>query len=166
MDLSDCIISLTGFMGSGKTSVGRELATRAGFAFVDLDDEILAACGRTPARIIRAEGEQAFRRIECSVLRDVLDSAHGRVILALGGGTILTDEARELILSRTRCIFLDASEETILRRTGADTSSRPLFNVDLIQERLPFYRQAHYVISTDGLDVSGVVDSILERKIV
>ena len=166
MDQSDTIISLTGFMGSGKSSVGRELACRLGWDFVDLDSEVEAAAGCSIPELFRNEGETVFRRLEAETLESLLNTMPRPFVLSLGGGTILSDMPRRLILERTRCIYLSASEDEIVRRIGSDTSSRPLFDPSRIQQRLPYYRQAHYTVSTDNLTVRQVVDSILERKIV
>ena len=84
------IISLTGFMGCGKSSTGRELAARLGAHLVDLDTQIVARSGRTIPELFR-EGEEAFRRVELDTLRAVLDEADaagGDTVLALGGGAL------------------------------------------------------------------------------
>lgn len=166
MDAPKKIISLTGFMGAGKSSVGSELARRLAWPFVDLDAEIELMDGRSIPSIFRESGEPAFRQLEIKALAQVLRTHERPFVLSLGGGTICMDEAREQILSETECIFLNASEAEILRRVGPDSSSRPVFSLARMQERLPFYRQAHYEISTDGKSVQQVVDGILERKIV
>lgn len=166
MDSSKNIISLTGFMGAGKSTVGWELACRLGWPFVDLDAEIEAAAGLAIPDFFQKYGEAAFRALEIRTLKQVLESRETPFVLALGGGTICSDEARKAILDRTCCIFLDASEGEIVRRVGPDTSSRPVFDIVRMQKRLPFYRQAHYEISTDGKSVQQIVDEILEREIV
>lgn len=166
MDSPNKIISLTGFMGAGKSSVGRELSRRLGWAFVDLDEQIALLDGRSIPAIFSESGEDAFRSLEIKTLKQVLETRQRPFVLALGGGTICLDKAGELVLSRTTCVFLDASDDEILRRIGSDTTSRPVFNLARKQERLPFYRQAHYEIPTDGKSVQQVVDEILEREIV
>lgn len=166
MDISETIISLTGFMGSGKSSVGRELASRLGITFVDLDDAVISLAGLSIPEIFTYVGEPGFRALELKALERTFATCRPPYVLALGGGTFTVDEARELVLSRTKCIFLDASADEITRRLGSDTSSRPLFDVSLIKKRLPLYRQAHFEVCTDGLTVAETVDSILEREIV
>ena len=166
MDSPKDIISLTGFMGAGKSTVGRELACRLGWPFVDLDSEIEIQAGLGISDFFRKYGETAFRILEIRTLKQVLKNREAPFVLALGGGTICSDEAREAVLDRTFCIFLDASEAEILRRVGPDTSSRPVFDIARMQKRLPFYRQAHYAISTDGKSVPQIVDEILEREVV
>lgn len=166
MDASETIISLTGFMGSGKSSAGRELASRLGIAFVDLDSKVAELAGMSIPEIFSLSGEPGFRALELKALETVLDGCTPPYVLSLGGGTFTIDAARELVLARTRCIFLNASEEEIVKRIGGDPSSRPLFDVSLIKKRLPLYRQAHFEVLTDGLTVGQTVDCILERKIV
>lgn len=166
MDASETIISLTGFMGAGKSSVGRELASRLGVGFIDLDDQVVLLAGLSIPEIIFQLGEQGFRALELRALEQTLSECRPPFVLALGGGTITIEAARELILSKTRCIFLNAAEDEIIKRVGGDSFSRPLFDVSLIKKRLPLYRQAHFEISTDGLTVGQTVDRILEGKIV
>ncbi len=148
-------ISLTGFMGSGKSSTGRELARILGLAFVDLDDVVVSREGRSIAEIFR-EGESAFRAAELSALSSLLDEceASGRpVVLALGGGTLTVDRARDEVLARTNCVYLRTRLSTIRERLGHADSSRPLFkDADrLYEEREPQYSTAHHTVDTDGL---------------
>lgn len=166
MESPEKIISLTGFMGAGKSSVGKELARRLGWSFVDLDDEVVLLDGRSIPAIFSESGEDAFRQLEIKALEKVLKMPRGPIVLALGGGTICLDKAREMILTGTHCIFLNASDAEIVGRVGPDTSSRPVFDLARMQKRLPYYRQAHHEISTDGKSVQQVVDEILERQIV
>ena len=152
-------ISLTGFMGCGKSSTGRALAERLGARFVDLDAEIVARDGRPIPEIFREGGEVAFRAVELETLRAVLDeaaSAQGDVVLALGGGTLTVPAAREIILAETECVFLRTRLETIRERLGAADASRPLFAA-----RAPIYAQAPHVVDTDGLTPDAVADAIL-----
>ena len=159
-------ISLTGFMGCGKSSTGRALAERLGARFVDLDAEIVARDGRPIPEIFRDGGEAAFRAIELETLRAVLDEAAqapGDVVLALGGGALTLPESRELIFSRTRCVWLRTSLETIRERLGAADASRPLFAdaEALFARRAPIYAQAPFAVDTDGLTPAEVASAIL-----
>ena len=160
-------ISLTGFMGCGKSSTGRALAERLGARFVDLDAEIVARDGRPIPEIFREGGEVAFRAVELETLRAVLDeaaSAQGDVVLALGGGTLTVPAAREIILAETECVFLRTRLETIRERLGAADASRPLFADAemLFERRTPIYAQAPHIVDTDGLTPAGVADAILD----
>ena len=159
-------ISLTGFMGCGKSSTGRALAERLGARFMDLDAEIVARDGRPIPEIFRAGGEAAFRAVELETLRAVLDeaaSAQGDVVLALGGGTLTVPAAREIILAETECVFLRTRFETIRARLGAADASRPLFAdaEALFAARAPIYAQAPHAVDTDGLTPAAVADAIL-----
>jgi len=94
-------VFLLGFMGAGKTSVGQALARRLGWGFVDLDQQIERRAGRTIAEIFAGSGEDAFRRIETAVLRELLAKlGHGSpLVVALGGGTPVREENAALLAS-------------------------------------------------------------------
>lgn len=162
------ILSLTGFMGCGKSSTGRALAARLEARFVDLDEEIVLRAGRTIPEIFR-DGEDAFRAVELETLQAVLDAAdaaQGDTVLALGGGALTLPEARGIIFSRTRCVWLRTRLETIRQRLGDVDSSRPLFaNADaLYARREPLYAQAPFAVDTDGKtpdEVAGEIITIL-----
>ena len=159
------ILSLTGFMGCGKSSTGRELASRLGARFVDLDERIVARSGRAIPDIFRAGGESAFRAVELETLRDVLDDTgeNETLVLALGGGALSLPEARALIFSRTRCVWLRTRLETIRQRLGATDASRPLFqDADaLYARRESLYAQAPFVVDTDEKTPAEVAGEII-----
>ncbi len=122
-------VALVGFMGAGKTTVGRELARRLHWEFVDLDDTIVAREGRSVAEIFRDAGEAAFRRAETAALRAVLrgPATTQGLVLALGGGAYV--QARNVALlerARVAVIFLDAAPEILLKRCCASGVERPL----------------------------------------
>ena len=116
-------IVLVGFMGSGKSSVGRELARRFGVPFVDVDAWIEAAAGCRIRDLFAREGEPAFREREKAALREVL-SVKGCVI-ATGGGAFADEENRVLLRSYAPVVYLDTAVETLLERLSADLG-RPL----------------------------------------
>lgn len=152
-------------MGCGKSSTGRALAARLGARFVDLDEEIVARAGRPIPEIFR-DGEDAFRAVELETLQAVLDAADaadGDTVLALGGGALTLPAARELIFSRTRCVWLRARLETIRQRLGDADASRPLFtNADALHvRREPLYAQAPFAVDTDGRTPDAVASAIL-----
>ena len=160
------IISLTGFMGCGKSSTGRALAARLGAHFVDLDEVIVARAGRSIPEIFREGGEAAFRQLELEALLAVLDAADaekGDTVLALGGGALTRSEAREIIFARTRCVWLRTSLETIRQRLGSADASRPLFaDADaLYASREPLYAQAPFAVDTDEKSPAEVADEIV-----
>jgi shikimate dehydrogenase len=153
-------IILTGFMGSGKTTVGRLLAESLGVAFVDLDDEIKRICGCSIAEIFARDGEDAFRKVETDVYREYLKRP-GSLIIATGGGLIVREENRRLTEEFGALnVFLDAPVELLWERIKADRS-RPLAgNTDepeserfmkvarLFEARLPEYQEHGDVIIT------------------
>lgn len=157
------IISLTGFMGCGKSSVGRELAARLGARLVDLDEEIAVRSGRPIPEIFRTGGEELFREIELETLRAVLDEAVGDTVLALGGGALTLDAARELIFRCTRCIWLRTRLDTIRERLGQTDPSRPLFAdaEALFARRETLYAQAPLALDTDGRTPAEIAEAIL-----
>ncbi len=166
MSNPDVNLYLVGFMGTGKTTVGRAVAVRLGFTFVDSDHEIERASGRTIARIFAEDGEPAFRRME----RTFIESGHapnGRVV-ACGGGLVVQPGMLELVQSRGIVVCLHATLETILSRTSG-TNHRPLLAVadpterirTLYAEREPIYRRAGSVILTDGRPLLEVVGHVV-----
>src|SRR5512134_1224561 len=160
-------VVLVGFMGSGKTSVGRKLARKLRAGFVDVDERIERAAGRPIRDIFSAEGEPAFRAREKAALRDAL-SVPGRVV-APGGGAFLDEENRALLSAYAPVVFLSARAETLLARLPG-ISDRPLLRGadrgrvvrDLLARRLPGYRKADHTVVTDGLTVDEVADRIVE----
>src|SRR5688500_14997164 len=119
-------IVITGFMGSGKTSVARELARRLDLAMVDLDERITEREGRSPAQLIIDEGEKAFRAIESEVLRELLEKGTASVI-ALGGGAWI-EEVNRNVINQHSClsVWLDVPFEVCWSRIEASGDDRPL----------------------------------------
>jgi shikimate kinase len=144
------LIFLTGFMGAGKTTVGRELADRLGWPFLDLDDEIEARAGATVAEIFAARGEAEFRRLEREALAGALGRETG--VVAAGGGTFAEPEVLEAARARGLVVFLNPSFQTIVGRIGGrGKTDRPLFRDEtaalaLYRERLAGYRRADLVV--------------------
>ena len=124
--LMDRRIVIVGFMGCGKTTVAEALARQFGCQAIDLDSFITERAGRSPAEIIREDGEPAFREIETAALRDVLQAKKGRVI-ALGGGA-WTIEANRSTVAEHDClsVWLDAPFELCWERIAVDKAVRPL----------------------------------------
>ncbi len=161
------IISLTGFMGSGKSSVGAALAALTGAHFADLDTVVAGREGR-PIPEIFLNGEEAFRRAELSALLELLDAAEaseGDSVLALGGGTLCGEQARREVFSRTESVHLRTSLPVIRERLGDEDLSRPLFKdaERLFAERAATYAAASVTVDTDRLsveEVAGVIKDI------
>jgi shikimate kinase len=132
------IISLTGFMGCGKSSVGRKLSQLLCCSFMDLDAVIETQTGRSIPEIFASDGETAFRDIERDVLTDVLSatmavSSRGPLILSLGGGTVMTPECEKLIHENTLCVYLRTSVETLVSRLSSEAEGRPMLNAGRTQ---------------------------------
>jgi len=168
------MVCLTGFMGSGKSTVGRMLAAQLAWHFVDLDSDIERHTGLPIAQIFEQKGEPVFRDIEHDCLTRVLGWASerdARVVLALGGGTFAQPRNAALIHNvdspargGIAVVWLDCVIELMLQRCVL-MGDRPLFRDEasfrrLYQERLPFYRQADYRIESGGESIR-VVEQIL-----
>ena len=163
-------IALVGFMGAGKTTVGRALATRLGWRFEDLDDLIQAREGRSVEQIFHQHGEAAFRNLERLVAHEVLSERRsGPLVLALGGGAFPQESVQEILReARIPAVFLDASDEELFRRSGQQEVIRPLRRDleqfrQLCEQRRPAYLKAHLCIETGGKEIETVVGEILLR---
>jgi shikimate kinase len=160
-------IVLVGFMGSGKSSVGRELSRRFGVPFVDVDERIESAAGSPIRDLFAREGEPAFREREKAALRDAL-SVKGCVI-ATGGGAFSDEENRALLRSYAPVVYLEAAVETLLGRLAGDLG-RPLLRGgdregvvrELLSRRVPGYRTADVTVRTDGRTVEEVAGQVAD----
>jgi shikimate kinase len=178
-------IVLTGFMGAGKSTVGRILAARLHWPFVDIDSLITAEHGRTVAQIFADHGEEHFRRLEAEAIARFLDPLHQdplhmheQAVVALGGGAIETEAVRQLLFPETASemetvtIYLSAPLSELLARCHVGQADpeeapvRPLLTApespeDRLARRLPHYRRAHLTVDTGGIAAVAVVDRIL-----
>ena len=160
------MITLTGFMGSGKTTVGKVLADFLGCPFMDLDDLIVKKAGKSIPEIFAEDGEPAFRQLEARLLRQTVEKyTENTVVLALGGGAVTAPASAALLREKTVCIYLRASLETLLQRLEGETTGRPLADASLaarLAAREPIYEEtAHVIIDTDGLTPDEVADEII-----
>lgn len=162
-------IVLTGFMGAGKSTVGDLLAEKLAWTFVDVDKEIEARAGMTVAAIFAERGEQAFRALEATVIRNL--SEREELVLALGGGALETESTRTLWneLGCTCVVFLDAPLEVLVERCLAQPGpvERPVLAdrdrlLRRFESRLPHYRAAHVTLATQALSPAEVADRILD----
>ena len=163
-------ITLIGMMGSGKTLVGRYLALRLGWTFIDLDEQIVKEAGRSIADIFATDGEPAFRALELKTLTEVIISSDTRTVLSLGGGTILQPACASLVKEHSLCVRLTASVSTLCDRLKSDRK-RPLLRGTepledrisrLLTERDPAYTAAADLsIPTDARSVDDIIDDIL-----
>lgn len=162
---------LVGFMGSGKSTIGRALAHRLGWSFFDLDDEIEAAEKTTIAELFDGRGEPEFRRIEAAILRQHVQwIGRGRPsVLALGGGAFIEPANRELVAEHGLAIWLDCPFETVQRRV-AKASHRPLARDPekfeaLYQSRRDTYALADMHIAIHSDDPSVAVDAVFDHPL-
>lgn len=179
------IISLTGFMGCGKSSVGRKLSELLACDYIDLDDIIETYQGKTIAEIFRSDGEAAFRRMESEALEQILsDSATlmqemsqrdmtgvPSLILALGGGTVSIPDCARMVHEKTLCIYLRATIDTLVENLTSESAKRPMLSghsslrgriADLMSARSDIYEKtAHIVIDTDGKTTEHIAAGII-----
>lgn len=158
-------IYLVGFMGTGKTSVGRQLVKKKKLRFVDLDELIETKQKRSIADIFAKEGEPYFRKLEHETLKEAVNQ--DKLVVACGGGIVINPENIKLMQDTGTIICLTAKPEVILDRTS-NSQHRPLLNIEnpkekisaLLQARAPFYAKADITIDTSELLVDEVVQSI------
>ena len=160
------MIALTGFMGSGKSTVGARVADALGCLFLDLDDLIVKKAGKSIPDIFAQDGEVAFRALEARILRQTVEKyAESTMVLALGGGAVTTPASASLLHEKTVCIYLRASLDTLMQRLEGESAGRPLADGSMaarLAERAPLYEKtAHVVIDTDGLTPDEVADEII-----
>ncbi len=160
-------IVLIGFMGCGKSTVGKKLAGALSYEFRDTDSMIEEAYGKTISKMFEEEGEEYFRRAETELLRKLSGEARG-LVLATGGGMPMREENASLLRKIGTVIFLEAKIETILERLQNDTG-RPLADGEdrekrlrpLYEKRLPVYREAaDYILDTEGKSFYAIIEEI------
>ena len=161
-------VVLVGPMGSGKTTVGRRLSEELGVNFYDADHEIIDKTGVSIDHIFDVEGEEGFRKRESDVLKELCSKDN--IVLATGGGAVISKENRFEISKTGSVIYLLSSVDQILRRT-AKSKTRPLLKkssnkrktiTDIIEARDPLYREiATIIIDTNGKKLNEVIHEIL-----
>ncbi|MCX5714476.1 MAG: shikimate kinase [Candidatus Omnitrophica bacterium] len=162
-------IYLVGFMGTGKTMVGRELAKKKKWQFVDLDELIELREKRLVKDIFAKEGEAHFRRIEKQALKEI--AKEKKFVVSCGGGIVLDKGNIDIMKETGRIICLKASADVILKRTSG-SAQRPLLNVAqpkekiefLLKLRAPYYALADTCIDTSRISVSQVVEKIIKLR--
>lgn len=156
-------------MGTGKSTVGPILAARVGARFIDTDDEIARATGRSVPDLWRDEGEAAFRARESKMVETLLAKGAPFAVVAFGGGTVTTRATRHLALDCATLVTLTAAPETMVARIS-DFASRPNLAVGgdpvararaLLEARAEAYAECHAMLATDALDPDSVADAVL-----
>jgi shikimate kinase len=160
-------IVLTGFMGSGKSTVGPLLAGRLGWNFLDVDDVIEAEAGATISELFARHGEAQFRDREYATIARLATA--DALVLALGGGAIERTETRDLLLASngTLLVHLEVELATTLARCAGTEHTRPILAdqanlANRYSRRVPLYRSAHVSIPVDTLTPDQVVDAVLK----
>jgi len=163
-------IALIGFMGTGKTAVGKALAEKLGRKFVELDSLIEQKAGKSIPDIFQQDGEIAFRELEMRVAEEVANKK--KAVIACGGGIVLNKINIDRLRQQSRVVYLTASPEAILKRVSSEEGQRPLLEVDnptlaireMLSFRKPFYeRAADITIDTSKLDINSVAEQIINK---
>jgi len=163
-------IALIGFMGTGKTAVGKALADRLGKEFVELDSLIVQKAGKTIPEIFNQDGEVAFRELEIEVAKEA--AKRKNAVIACGGGVVLNEINIERLRKGCIMVYLTASPRVILKRTSSDENERPLLMKpnkalhiqELLKFRKPFYeRAADIKIDTSKLDIDSAAEQIIKK---
>lgn len=150
-------------MGAGKTTVGRTLARKRGFDFIDLDELIETQAGKSVEQIFAELGEDEFRRLESETLKSCAELE--RMIISLGGGAYISEENRRIVKMAGISVLLDCPIEVCISRVSYD-GSRPLLGQEsevraLYDKRLPYYRLADHTISSGEDSPEEIADKII-----
>ena len=163
-------IALIGFMGAGKTAVGKALAEKLGKKFVEMDSLIEQKAGKSIPEIFQQDGEVAFRELEIEVTKEV--AKKNNAVIACGGGLVLNKINIDRLRESSTIVYLTASPRVILKRVSGEEGQRPLLEVDnptltiseLLRFRKPFYdRAADIKVNTSKLDINAVAEQIIEK---
>lgn len=165
-------VFLIGYMGSGKTTLGRGVETRAHIAFIDLDQYIEERYGKSIKDIFKERGEDGFRLIERDCIREL--SLKKDILVACGGGTPCFFDNMEIMNSRGTTVWLDASVDILHARLKEGRSQRPLiadfdddelrgFIVKSLEKRNPFYSRATHRFAADNLDTVADLEASIDR---
>ena len=163
-------IVLTGFMGSGKSSVGKHLAQKVSYRLLDTDRMIEKKAGRSISKIMEEEGEPAFRKMEQELLRELANCPEHNVI-STGGGLPIAEGNADLLKKAGFVVYLRTRPETVLKRLAGDTT-RPLLNGPdkeekvrkLMEYREPIYSYGcHLTIDTDGRGLMEICEEIIRN---
>ncbi len=165
------ILFLIGMPGAGKTYWGKRLALQYGLGHTDLDESIEEQAGKTIAQIFREDGEEAFREIEATTLRNVTQSVKGDTIISCGGGTPVFYDNLAYMKGQGCIVYLQASVGYLADRLRNADAKRPLID-DVVEERLyqlyenrkNIYEQAHQIVDAETLTVGNFAEIIAQCK--
>ena len=162
-------IFLIGFMGSGKTTIGRRLVERIGFDFVDTDRFIEMQQGMTVSEIFARRGEAAFREMERGILLELQKTEYA--VVSTGGGMPCYGNNMDVMLESGKVVYLKTSPQALARRLFRSHSERPLIKgktekelqqyiIEKLAEREPFYNRAHIIIQTENFSMEGLLQAL------
>ena len=163
-------IILIGYMGCGKTTVGKNLAKMLEYEFVDTDEAIEHQQGRTISDIFATDGENAFRNMETEYLKNLIKEKSDRQVLSTGGGMAIREENQKLLKQLGLVVYLRAKPQTVYERVKGDTR-RPLLQCDdplakikkMLEERGPVYTDtAHHIIDVDEFRQQEIAEKIMD----
>jgi shikimate kinase len=165
-------IFLIGFMGCGKTTLGKKFAKKQGFELVDLDHAIEQATGGTVADYFSVHGEEAFRKLESETLKNYPYAEN--CVIATGGGTPCFFDNMEWMNSNGTTVYIELSPVSLAKRLEKGMAKRPLlqgltakgiveFIENKLKERSPFYKQARVILSGISLNAEGIRDAVLNQ---
>lgn len=171
------IVSLTGFMGCGKSSVAPVLARKLACFYFDLDDTIEMEEGLSIAEIFESDGESAFRLLELEYLDRIISDFEAfptTMVLSLGGGTVMTRQCAEMVREKTFCVYLKAScDELVGNLQASGTEGRPMLRGEgslrskvenlMAQREGAYGKTAHLILDIDGLGPEEIADRIIEN---
>lgn len=160
-------ITLCGFMGSGKTTVGKKLAGMLGYDFIDTDAEIEKCAGMPISEIFKKMGENCFRRMESDIIKKL--SRFDNQVISVGGGAVINSENAHKLKSFSMLVFLDIDADTVLKRLSGD-DTRPLLSgsdkywkvTALLSQRRPIYIAVADMIIDGRGDAKHVAEKIAE----
>ena len=165
-------IFLIGYMGAGKTTVGKVLSRQLGLSFIDLDHYIEGRYHKTVGQLFAEKGEDAFRDIERRMLREV--AAFEDVLVSTGGGAPCFFDNMEFMNKAGKTVFLDVHPDVLFSRLRVAKQQRPIlqgkkddelktFIVQALEKRAPFYTQAQYVFNADELEDRSQIEASVQR---
>jgi len=159
-------VALIGFMGSGKTTIGKILADKLNYSFADSDQVIEEKQGMAISDIFKRFGEGYFRQLEEETIRDLLEN--NRIVISTGGGSVMNQALFEYMKSNAWVVHLNASIDTLWNRLKNCTNRPMLYHKqprrrmeELYKKRYPIYQKAHYSIQTDGKTPMDIVSEII-----
>lgn len=165
-------IFLTGYMGAGKTTLGKAFARELGLSFIDLDWYLEERFHQTISQLFAERGEDGFRRLEQKMLHEVGDFEN--VVISTGGGTPCFFDNMDYMNAQGQTVFLDVDEETLFRRLRVATAQRPIlrgksdaelraFISEALARRMPYYEKARYRFDGSRLESRAQIDESVER---